>query len=83
MMLLETAEGVSVASPHAAIRAARRVGWLSDPDAETALQLAGDRNLTVDMYRKEIGEQIGARLTVYAALLRRWLEALQKRTGAQ
>jgi hypothetical protein len=43
MALLETAEGISVASPNATIRAARRVGWLSDSDAEAALQLARER----------------------------------------
>jgi hypothetical protein len=78
MPLLEASEGISVASPNATIRAARRVGWLSDPDAEAALRLAQDRNLTVHMYHKEIGEQIGSRLAAHAALLRRWLEALQR-----
>src|ERR1700680_1259300 len=82
MALLEAAEGIAVASPHATIRAARRVGWLSDPDAEAALRLTQDRNLTVHMYHKEIGAQIGSRLTAHAALLRRWLEALQRNAAA-
>lgn len=82
MALLEAAEGIAVASPNATIRAARRVGWLDDADAQAALQLAQDRNLTVHMYRKEIGEQIGARLAAHAALLRRWLAALQRRATA-
>jgi hypothetical protein len=64
------------------IRAARRVGWLSDPGAEAALRLTQDRNLTVHMYHKEIGAQIGSRLTAHAALLRRWLEALQRSAAA-
>ena len=66
------------------VRQARfgRVGWLSDPDAEAALRLAQDRNLTVHMYRKEIGEQIRSRLTAHTVLLRRWIEALQQRAAA-
>ena len=47
MVLLEASEGITVASPNATIRAARRVGWLSDPDAEAALRLAQDRNKTL------------------------------------
>ena len=47
-----------------------------------ALQLAQDRNLSVHMYRKEIGEQIGGRLAAHAVLLRRWLEAMQARGAA-
>jgi hypothetical protein len=38
-----------------------------------------DRNLSVDMYRGAIGAEIKARLAAHAALLRRWLEALQRR----
>jgi len=80
--LLDASEGITVASPNATIRAARRVGWLNDPDAEAALRLAQDRNLTVHTYHKEIGQQIGSRLAAHVALLRRWLEALQRNGAA-
>jgi hypothetical protein len=81
--LLVVREGIAVASPNATVRAARRNGWLSDEDARAALDLANDRNLAVHMYRGEIGAEIEARLATHAALLRRWLEALQKRAGAE
>lgn len=81
--MLTEREGIAVGSPNGTIRAARRVGWLSDEDARAALQLAQDRNLSVHMYRGEIGAQIEQHLAGHAALLRRWLEALQRQAATQ
>jgi hypothetical protein len=78
--LLATREGIAVASPNATIRAARRVGWLSDEDAQAAMNIADDRNLAVHMYRGQLGEQIEEHLTAHAAVLRRWLDALRRRS---
>jgi Nucleotidyltransferase substrate binding protein like len=78
--LLATREGIAVASPNATIRAARRVGWLSDEDAQAAMNIADDRNLAVHMYRGQLGEQIEGHLTAHAAVLRRWLDALRRRS---
>ena len=75
-------EGIEVASPNAAIRAARRLGWLSDEEAQAAIRLGRDRNLAVHMYRGQIGEEIEERLAAHAALLRRWLDALQHAAAA-
>ncbi len=80
--LLGAKEGIAVAPPNATIRAARRVGWLSDEDARAALDIAEDRNLAVHMYRGEIGAEIAERLPGHAAVLRRWVAALQARAGA-
>jgi uncharacterized protein YutE (UPF0331/DUF86 family) len=80
--LLAALEGIAVASPNATIRAARRVGWLSDEDAQAAMHIADDRNLAVHMYRGQIGEEIEERLAAHADLLRRWLAALQARAEA-
>jgi uncharacterized protein YutE (UPF0331/DUF86 family) len=71
-------EGVEVASPNGVIRAARRLGWLSDEDAQAAIRLGQDRNLAVHMYRGRIGEEIERRLADHAALLRRWLDAMRQ-----
>jgi hypothetical protein len=81
--LLAEREGIEVASPNATIRAARRLGWLSDEDAEAAMQAERDRDLAFQMYRAWIGDEIAERLAGHAALLRRWLEALQKRAAAE
>lgn len=81
--LLHEREGIEVASPNSAIRAARRVGWLSDEDARGAMQIGQDRNLAAHMYRGKIGEEIEEGLAAHAAVLRRWLGALQKRAAAE
>jgi uncharacterized protein YutE (UPF0331/DUF86 family) len=81
--LLADQEDIEVASPNTTIRAARRLGWLSDEDAEAAMKIGRDRNLAVHMYRGEIGAEIGERLAGHAAVLRGWLEALQRRSAAE
>jgi uncharacterized protein YutE (UPF0331/DUF86 family) len=81
--LLAEREDTEVASPSTSIRAARRLGWLSDEDAEAAMKIGRDRNLAVHMYRGQIGADIDERLSGHAAVLRRWLEALQKRAPAE
>jgi hypothetical protein len=35
------------------------------------------------MYRNQVGQQIEAHLAAHAALLRRWLDALQERAAAE
>ena len=80
-LFLEQKEGIAVGSPKAAIRASRRVRLLSDTDTEEAIRIADDGNLTVHMYKQDIGEAIAARLAAHAAVMRRWLDALQARGG--
>ena len=72
-------EGISVASPNATIRAARRVGWLSDEDARAAFDIGTDGNVAIHMYRGEIGAEIERHLAGHAALLRRWVAVLRQR----
>ena len=80
--LLAARENISAGSPNAAIRAACRLGWLSDADARAAIELAKERNLAVHMYRGQVGEQIEQHLAEHAALLHRWLDALQAQAAA-
>jgi uncharacterized protein YutE (UPF0331/DUF86 family) len=79
--LLGEREAIEVASPNTAIRAARRLGWLSDEDAQAATRIGQDRNLAVHMYRGKIGEEIEDRLSGHAAVLRRWLSELRLRAA--
>jgi uncharacterized protein YutE (UPF0331/DUF86 family) len=81
--LLAEREDTEVASPNTSIRAARRLGWLSDEDAEAAMKIGRDRNLAAHMYRGQIGADIDQRLSGHAAVLRRWLEALQKQSAGE
>jgi uncharacterized protein YutE (UPF0331/DUF86 family) len=76
--LLAEREDIEVASPNTTIRAARRLGWLPDEDADAAMKISRDRNLAVHMYRGRIGEEIDERLDAHATLLRRWLGALRR-----
>jgi len=48
-----------------------------------AMSIGRDRIIAVHMYRGEIGPEIEARLAGHAALLGRWLEALQRRAAAE
>lgn len=75
--LLAEVENIEVGSANTAIRAARRLGWLSDEEAEAAKDIGKDRNLAVHMYRGQLGDEIERRLTTHTALLRRWLDALR------
>ena len=81
--LLAEREDTEVASPNTSIRAARRLGWLSDEDAEAAMKIGRDRNLAVHMYRGQIGAEINERLTAHAAVLRRWLEVRKNRAAVE
>jgi uncharacterized protein YutE (UPF0331/DUF86 family) len=81
-LFLELQEKIAIGSPRAAIRASRRVGLLDDADAEEALRMATDRNLTVHMYRDSVGQAVAAKLGLYAAVLHRWLDALQRAAAA-
>ncbi len=76
--LLAEREDIEVAFANTTIRAARRLGWLSDEDAEAAMKISRDRNLAVHMYRGRIGADIDERLGAHAALLRRWLGPLRR-----
>lgn len=80
--LLAACENISAASPNAAVRAARSLGWLSDEDAQAAIKLAEERYLAVHMYRDRVGQQIEQHLEAHAALLHRWLDALRARAGS-
>jgi uncharacterized protein YutE (UPF0331/DUF86 family) len=76
--LLSEREGIDVASPNATVRAARRLGWLSDEDAQGAIRVNRDRNLAVHMYRGRMGAEIAEHLAAHAALLHRWLGAIHQ-----
>jgi hypothetical protein len=79
--LLAEREDIETGSPNMTIRAARRLGWLSDADARAAAKIGQDRNLAAHMYRGQIGEEIEQRLAGHAAVLRRWLDALRERAA--
>jgi len=72
-------EGLDVGSPKQAIRASRRIGLVTDDQAEAALRMADDRNLVVHVYREAVARDLDSRLPAHAATLAAWLTAM--RTG--
>lgn len=70
-------EGVDAASPKGCIRASRRVGLLSDEQAEGALVMTNDRNLIVHTYKEKLATEIFRRATRHAEVLEAWLNAMR------
>lgn len=78
-LFLELVDGVSVGAPKPCIRAARTVDLLSDENAEAALEMTNDRNLTVHTYNEKLANEIFGRLPQHIEVLTTWLEAMKKR----
>jgi uncharacterized protein YutE (UPF0331/DUF86 family) len=69
-------EGLEVGSPKQSIRASRRVGLLTDEQAESALTMTDDRNLVVHVYREAVASDLETRLHLHAVTLAAWLGAM-------
>ena len=69
-------EGLEVGSPKQSIRASRRVGLLTDEQAESALSMTDDRNLVVHLYREAVASDLETRLHLHAMTLAAWLGAM-------
>lgn len=76
-------EGVEVASPRGAIRTSFQVELLNETDTRHALSMVDDRNLSVSTYNEALAEAIFSRLSVHAAVLERWLEAMDSGTSEE
>ena len=72
-------EGLDAGSPKCVIRACREVRILSLEEAEHALKMADDRNLTAHTYDRALAQEIFARLEDHAALMTVWLKRLTAR----
>ncbi len=79
---LSILEGMDLGSPKAAIRAARDVGVLTDEEAESALAMTDDRNLTVHTYNEPLAKAIFGRLSDHLSVMSAWLAAMTKRVDA-
>ena len=78
---LRSHAGLAVASPKAAARESRSVGWLSDEQAELALAMSDDRNLTSHTYNEALAERIFGALRGYVDLMDGWLAAVELECG--
>ncbi|SEH21909.1 MULTISPECIES: HI0074 family nucleotidyltransferase substrate-binding subunit [unclassified Selenomonas] len=66
-------EGLEAASPKKVIRLLREVGLFSDEEAEQALQMADDRNLTAHTYDEKMAVDLAKRIVEHEKLLSEWL----------
>ncbi len=70
--VLLSQEGVAAASPKAWVRASHSAGFLDEGQAEAALVMVDDRNLTSHTYQEDVAREIMERLPGHAKVLRRW-----------
>ena len=75
---LREKEGTEAASPAAAVRASHSLNLLDEAAARLALEMIGDRNLTVHTYNEALAERIFSALPRYAELLERWVSAIER-----
>ncbi|MEX2536006.1 MAG: HI0074 family nucleotidyltransferase substrate-binding subunit [Trueperaceae bacterium] len=78
---LRELEGLAVASPKGSIRESFQNGLLTEEEARAAMGMADDRNLTVHTYNESLSQAIFSRLSTHAAIMGRWLQAMEERTN--
>lgn len=71
------AEGLDVASPRSALRAAFSLKWIEDDT--TWLTMLDDRNRTTHAYSEAVAEEIYGRLAGYVVVLRQLVDKLASR----
>ncbi|MBQ7497745.1 MAG: nucleotidyltransferase substrate binding protein [Selenomonas sp.] len=71
-------EGLEAASPKKVIRLLREVGLFSDEEAEQALQMADDRNLTAHTYDEKMAVELAKRIVEHEKLLSEWLGRMKE-----
>lgn len=76
---LQDNEARDAGSPKSCVRLCREEGILSNEDAEAALRMAEDRNLTAHTYHEALAKDLAVRLPAHAALMDRWLSAMESR----
>ena len=71
-------EGLEAASPKKVIRTLREVGLFSDEEAEAALKMADDRNLTAHTYDEKLAVELAERIMDYEKLLAEWFRRMKE-----
>ena len=77
--ILYVVDGIELNSPKTVIRASRQVGMLDAEQAQIALSMADDRNLSVHTYNEELSLEIYKRLFSYRAVFEVWLSQMKQR----
>lgn len=71
------AERLTSASPKAMVRESQIAGFLTEEQAEVAIEMMNDRNLTVHTYDEDKANELFSRLPSHAALIEAWISAMQ------
>lgn len=71
-------DGLEAASPKKVIRLLREVGLFSDEEAEQALKMADDRNLTAHTYDEKMAIELARRIVEHEKLLAEWLARMKE-----
>ncbi|AWU93566.1 nucleotidyltransferase substrate binding protein [Azospirillum ramasamyi] len=71
------AERLTSASPKAMVRESQIAGFLTEEQAEAAMAMMNDRNLTVHTYDEEKANELFSRLPAHAALIEAWILAMR------
>lgn len=72
----EYVQGTELNGPAPVIRAACAAGLLEEQEAESALMIIKDRNLTSHIYKEEIAEVLAKKIPHHAALMASIIERL-------
>ena len=70
-------ERLTSASPKAMVRESQVAGFLTEEQAEAAIEMMNDRNLTVHTYDEEKANELFSRLPSHTALIEAWILAMQ------
>ncbi|MDY6269411.1 MAG: HI0074 family nucleotidyltransferase substrate-binding subunit [Selenomonadaceae bacterium] len=80
---LSDVEFLNAASPRKVIRMSREVGLLTDEEAERALEMANDRNLTSHMYDEQMALGLAERIRGHEALMQQWYQRMKSAEVAE
>jgi len=78
-MYLREIEGMEQASPKGIIRASFQVKLLNENQAELALKMTDQRNLTVHTYNEDLAKAIYKQLEDFAHLMAIWMDKMDSR----
>jgi nucleotidyltransferase substrate binding protein (TIGR01987 family) len=70
-------EKLTSASPKPIVRESQIAGLLTEAQAEAALEMMNDRNLTTHTYDQEKANELFSRLPAHADLIEVWLKAMR------
>ncbi|EFK11261.1 putative toxin-antitoxin system, antitoxin component [delta proteobacterium NaphS2] len=74
---LREVEGLEIGSPKGVMRGFLQVGLFTEEQAELALAMVDDRNLTSHTYNESLAQRIYAEIDNYAELMSCWLSAMK------